>query len=130
VLQLPRQPTKEVRGVRVQGIHALTPELVEGAITAGRRFVHYEWCVSLVFVTLRRPTDIYLLGPDEGGMFRGLPFTILTFLLGWWGLPWGLFFTPVALFTNLRGGRDVTEYVAAYAREAAWAGQAPDGGGQ
>jgi hypothetical protein len=32
----------------------------------------------------------------------------LSLLFGWWGLPWGLIYTPLTLWTNLSGGRDVT----------------------
>jgi hypothetical protein len=28
--------------------------------------------------------------------------------LGWWGVPWGLIYTPLTLWTNLSGGRAVT----------------------
>ncbi|HWB59574.1 MAG TPA: hypothetical protein VG733_08780, partial [Chthoniobacteraceae bacterium] len=41
----------------------------------------------------------------------GLPFTLLTFLLGWWFIWRGPVWTIAALSANLRGGNDVTETV-------------------
>lgn len=49
--------------------------------------------------------------PDETGLKRGLIFSLVSFLLGWWGVPWGLIYTPVTMFTNLSGGQDVTDEV-------------------
>ena len=37
-----------------------------------------------------------------------LAHTTATFLVGWWGIPWGLVYTPMAIFRNLSGGERVT----------------------
>lgn len=37
------------------------------------------------------------------------PYSLLSFLFGWWGIPWGFIWTPMALYTNFSGGRDVTQ---------------------
>jgi hypothetical protein len=75
------------------------------------RWVYYEICISLLFVTLRRPTRPRELPLGEWGAFWGViygaPYTLLTFLLGWWAIPWGLIYTPLALWTNLCGGREL-----------------------
>jgi hypothetical protein len=34
--------------------------------------------------------------------------TLVTVLLGWWGVPFGPVFTCVALYRNLRGGHEHT----------------------
>jgi hypothetical protein len=87
---------------------------LEAELRAGARFVFFEYCISLIFVTLRRPSAVFLLRHSERGLARGLPYTALSILLGWWGLPWGLIYTPLAVFTNLSGGRDVTAEVYAF----------------
>jgi hypothetical protein len=74
----------------------------------GERLVFYEYCISLVFVTLRRPSRLYRLPPDSWGLRPGFRYTLLTLLLGWWGIPWGLIYTPLVLWTNLSGGREIT----------------------
>jgi len=41
-----------------------------------------------------------------------LPWTGLSLLAGWWGIPWGPIWTVQALVTNFRGGKDVTAEIA------------------
>jgi hypothetical protein len=75
---------------------------------ARERLVFYEYCISLIFLSLRRPTAVVRLRPGQYGWFRGLPYTILSLLLGWWCIPWGFLYTPLVLWTNLSGGRLIT----------------------
>ncbi len=95
--------------MRVAGIDGLTSEQLTEELNQGGRFVFYEYCVSCLVFTLRRPTDIIFLRANQHGWVRGLPYTMLSALLGWWGLPWGVIYTPLALATNLAGGCDVTD---------------------
>jgi len=74
----------------------------------GERLVFYEYCISLIFLSLRRPSVVVRLRPGQRGWIKGLPYTILSLLLGWWCLPWGLIYTPLTLWTNLSGGRRIT----------------------
>jgi hypothetical protein len=74
----------------------------------GERLVFFECCVSLVLVTLRRPSRPVRVRSLAGALLRGLPWTLATLLLGWWGVPWGFVYTPLALATNLSGGRALT----------------------
>jgi hypothetical protein len=70
--------------------------------------VFFEVCVALVFLTLRRPSRLYPYRPGWAGWRRGIPYTLVTLLLGWWSIPWGPIYTPLVLWTNLSGGRLVT----------------------
>jgi hypothetical protein len=99
--------------MQIHGIEHLTAEEVDAQLAAGGRLVYYEYCISLIFATLRRPTRVYLLRPDEIGLLRGLPFALISLLLGWWGIPWGIIYTPLTIITDLSGGRDVTAEVRA-----------------
>jgi hypothetical protein len=74
----------------------------------GCRLVFYEYCISLVFITLRRPSRLYRLAPGSSGVVEGLRYTLVSLALGWWGIPWGVLYTPLVLWTNLSGGREVT----------------------
>ena len=94
--------------MRIHGIDGLTAEDLDQAIQYGGRFVFYEYCISCLVFTLRRPSDIIFVHGHEWGWVRGLPYTLVTLLLGWWGLPWGFIYTPLALATNIAGGCDVT----------------------
>ncbi|HXG13072.1 MAG TPA: hypothetical protein VNK04_25160 [Gemmataceae bacterium] len=94
--------------MRIMGAENLTAEEVRAELARGGRLVFFEYCISLVLVTLRRPSPVYLLRAGEHGLLKGLPYTVLSLLLGWWGVPWGFIYTPLTLWTNLAGGRDVT----------------------
>ncbi len=75
---------------------------------AGERLVFFEYCISLVFISLRRPSTVVRLRPGQRGWIKGLPYTVLSLLLGWWCIPWGFVYTPLCLWTNLTGGRPIT----------------------
>jgi hypothetical protein len=95
----------------IHGIDNLTLEDIEREVELGARFVFYEYCISLIVVSARRPSAIYYLPADDWGVVRGLRYCLLTLLFGWWGIPWGLVYSPLTLFNNLGGGCDVTDEV-------------------
>jgi len=95
----------EIRGT--EGMTQLQFELQRGA-----KVVYYQYCVSVILMTFRRPSVIYFLRADENRIAKGLPWTLLTVLAGWWGIPWGPIYSIQSLFTNFRGGKDVTAEVA------------------
>ena len=99
--------------MRVRDLSELTPAQWHALLAAGSRVVFFEYCISLVVLTLRRPSALYVLRPGDRGVVCSLPYTLVSLLLGWWGLPWGILYTPLVLFTNLSGGCDVTAEVRA-----------------
>ncbi len=74
----------------------------------GGRLVLFEYCFSVVVLTFKRSSAVFLLRPQESGFRHGLPYTLFSLLFGWWGIPWGPIYTVGALKTNLGGGKDVT----------------------
>jgi hypothetical protein len=93
---------------RIDGTDGMTHAQLEEEARNGCRFVCYEYCISVLVLTFRRRSDVFFLRPGESALSKGLPYTVLSLFLGWWGFPWGLIYTPMALATNLRGGKDVT----------------------
>ena len=93
----------------IQGIKDLTPGELRHQVELGGRFVFYKYTVSVVVLTFRRSSDIYFVKAGESRVVKGLGWTALTFLLGWWGIPWGPIYSVGSLWTNLRGGEDVTD---------------------
>ncbi|MCL1807280.1 MAG: hypothetical protein FWG31_06230 [Oscillospiraceae bacterium] len=79
----------------------------------GSCFIRYRFCFSLLFFTFMRSSGIYLIRDGESRAAKGLRFTVLTFLAGWWGVPWGPVYSIRSIKTNLRGGIDITENVKA-----------------
>jgi hypothetical protein len=96
------------------GLRPLRPEEVRARVVAGARLVRFEWCVSVLFFTLRRQSPVYLTESWQKRYLRGLRYSLAALLLGPWGVPWGLVWTPWALWVNLTGGVDETDAVLAW----------------
>lgn len=62
----------------------------------------YQGCVSFIAFTTRFRSRYVIDG--RGSAEIALAFSAATFFLGWWGFPFGLIFTPQALYRNARGG--------------------------
>ena len=91
------------------GSRALFPGEVRSRVAAGARLVRFEYCLSLLLFTLRCQSPIYLTESWQERYLRGLGYSILALLLGIWGVPWGLIWTPWAVWVNLTGGVDETD---------------------
>jgi hypothetical protein len=59
-------------------------------------------------MTFKRSSDIHFIKNGESPFMLGLPYTLLSLFLGWWGFPWGPVYTTQAVATNFGGGKDVT----------------------
>ena len=92
----------------IHGIGTMTQAEIMDELKRGGRFVVYRYCFSLVVVTYRRGTDVYFIKAGESAALRGLKWTLLTLVAGWWGFPWGPIFSVQCLYTNLTGGKEVT----------------------
>lgn len=88
-------------------------------IQQGGKFVMFQYCISLLIITFKRPSNIYFIRHDQSAVVKGLPFALLSLVLGWWGIPWGPIYTIESLWVDLRGGRDVTDKVVASMASAA-----------
>ena len=97
--------------IEIRGIERMSAKEVIEEVERGGRFVIYQTVMSFVVVTLRHPTAIHFIRSGQGRVGPGIGYTLQTLLLGWWGIPWGLIYTPMVLITNLCGGKDVTEAV-------------------
>jgi hypothetical protein len=82
-------------------------------IQQGGKFVIYQYCISLLVITFRRSSNVYFIRHEESAVVKGLPFVLLSLVLGWWGIPWGPIYTIQSLWVNLRGGKDMTQEVLA-----------------
>src|SRR5439155_16683285 len=50
--------------------------------SARAKFVLFQYCISIVILTFRRPSDIYFLRQGENCVVKGLPFTLLSLVGG------------------------------------------------
>ena len=72
-------------------------------VTMQSEIARYYTCFSIVFFTMKTTTPYFLVGTDAQQR-SAVTATAITSLLGWWGIPFGLIFTPYCLFQNLKGG--------------------------
>jgi hypothetical protein len=99
--------------MRILGVDGMSAEQIALELERGGRFVVFQYCVSIVVMTFRRPSSIHFVRAGEGAFSKGLVCTLVSLTLGWWGLPWGPIYTIGSVFTNLGGGKDVTREVLA-----------------
>lgn len=69
-------------------------------------YVTYRYAISFLIFTIYGSSAAH----EVNGTTRFLLavfYSLLTLLLGWWGLPWGPIRTIQALFVNLTGGKEV-----------------------
>lgn len=94
--------------MKILGIEGMTPDRLQFEIQRGAKLVCYQYCISIVVMSFRRSSDVYYIPAGQSAVGKGLPWTLLTLIAGWWGIPWGPIFSIQALVTNFRGGKDVT----------------------
>ena len=97
--------------VDIRGIDQMTRSQIAEEVRRGGKFVYFEYCFSIVILTFKQSTDIYFIRSGESQLRYHWPYTLLSLMLGWWGFPWGFIYTPMALYTNFSGGKDVTAVV-------------------
>lgn len=74
----------------------------------GGKFVIYNYSISIIVYSWKASSGIYLVRGHESAALKGWFFTLVSLLLGWWGIPWGPIFTIQSIGKNLSGGHDVT----------------------
>lgn len=107
----PRAESPPARETARPPAPAIPPAEVWDRLADGAIAVRYEYCVSLLACSLRFRSRVHLLDTWEGRYIRGVPYSLLSLLLGWWGLPWGPVLTLRACWVNSCGGIDVTDEV-------------------
>jgi hypothetical protein len=96
---------------KIRGIEGMRQGELDFEIQRGAKFVLFQYCISVIILTFRRPSDIYFIRQGEKALVKGLPFTLLSLVAGWWGIPWGPIYTIQSVYNNSCGGKDVTQAV-------------------
>lgn len=96
---------------RIIGLDGMTRDELNAELALGARFVVYHYCISIFIMSIRQGSEIHFIRARKSARVRGLRFSAISMLIGWWGLPWGPVFTVQSLWTNLCGGKDVTDAV-------------------
>lgn len=77
----------------------------------GARFVVFPYVISILILTFQRSSAVVYLPPGASALAKGAPYLLISLLCGWWGFPFGLIFTPIAIVRVLAGGKDVTDQI-------------------
>ncbi|WP_395742417.1 hypothetical protein [Prosthecobacter sp.] len=95
-------------GRPMSGTEGMTIQQVEDDVLRGGRFRIFRWNFSLVVMSFQRSSGIHYIRAGHGPGAHALPWTLLSMMVGWWGIPWGIVFTIQTIYTNCMGGKDVT----------------------
>lgn len=99
--------------MRIKNIDGLRAEDLEYAASQGAKFVFFPFTISLLVITFKQTSGVYMVKPGEKTFRRAWPFLLISVLFGWWGIPFGPKFTWDAIKACLNGGKDVTDDVMA-----------------
>jgi hypothetical protein len=97
--------------MKIKGIDDMTMAAIQHEVANGGKFVIYPYCISVIILSFKRSSPVYFIKAGDNAFTKGLPFSLISFLLGWWGIPWGIIYTIGALVTNSGGGKNVTAEV-------------------
>jgi hypothetical protein len=99
--------------MKIKNIGELSPYDLQHEVSKGGRFIYFPYTLSFGVITLRRTSSVYLIRAGEKRTTPRVTLTLVSFLFGWWGIPFGPKYTIKAIKTNLRGGKNVTNEVMA-----------------
>jgi hypothetical protein len=97
----------------IKGLEGMSNEQLDLELNKGGKFVIFEYTISILIMTFKRPSAIHFVKYGEGSFGKALPYVLITLLFGWWGIPWGPIYSIGSLITDLGGGKDVTNEVIA-----------------
>lgn len=95
----------------INGLENITHQQLAQELAQGAKFVVYSYAISAIILTFKRGSEIHYIRPGESAVAKGMPYTLISLVAGWWGIPFGPIFTILALAVNLGGGKDVTHEV-------------------
>lgn len=89
-----------------------------GKVTAQPRYAIFYEVKSFIFMTTQSVIQgIFCSGCAEKKAFKA---TAITWILGWWGVPWGPIYSVQALLNNMVGGQQPANVNAKLAAHQAW----------
>ena len=105
--------------MKIVGAENMSPDQMRFEIQRGAKLVYFQYAISILVLSFRRNSNIYFIPAGESGFSKSLPWTLLSLVAGWWGIPWGPIWTIQALITNFKGGKDITAEITAHLQPAA-----------
>src|SRR6266540_1310862 len=82
----------------------MSPDQLRHEVERGGRFVIFEYCISILVLSFKRVSGVHFIKAEDSAFRKGVLYSAISLLLGWWGIPWGPIWTVSTLVTNCRGG--------------------------
>lgn len=99
--------------MKIKNIDGLSASDLQEKVNEGGHFVYFAYTISLILVTFKRTSGVYLVKREESIAVRSIFYSLISLLFGWWAIPFGPKYTVESIRTNFRGGKDVTDEVMA-----------------
>jgi len=99
--------------LKIVGAEGHNADSLRQAVEGGAKFVIYSYNFSLVVMSSSDRQISIFIPAGQNRIMKGLPFTLISLVFGWWGIPWGIIYTLQSLHQNLLGGNDVTQQMLA-----------------
>jgi hypothetical protein len=99
--------------MKIKNIEGLSVADLQTEVNSGGKFVIYSYAGSIIIMTFKRPSDIYFIKSDENAVDKGLVYSFISLVFGWWGIPWGPVYTIKSFITNFGGGKNMTDEITA-----------------
>lgn len=97
--------------MKIIGAENITRVELQSELENGGRFVVFKFCFSILIMTFRRSSTVFFVRAGQSPFRYSWKYILITLFFGWWGIPWGLIYTPGCLFNQLKGGTDCTQEV-------------------
>jgi hypothetical protein len=104
-------PALDLRSI--SGVQGMSVADLQQAVAAGGKFVRFQFCVSVLVLSFKRSSPIIFVRPGESAFAKGLSYSLISLVAGWWGIPWGPIWTLTTVAENIAGGKDLTPFVLA-----------------
>jgi hypothetical protein len=103
--------TRALAGIK--GLGGMTDAELQAEVQRGAVFVRYQYCISVLVMTFKRSSAIHFIKAGRSRVGPGAAYSAISFICGWWGIPWGPIWTISTMTTNFNGGKDLTAAVVA-----------------
>lgn len=97
--------------MKTKNTEGLTLFEIKQLIQQGGKFVVFPYTVSAVLMSFKKDSAIYFIRPGENTLKYSFTYFLSNLILGWWGFPFGPFYTIIALYYHLIGGKDCTQLI-------------------
>jgi hypothetical protein len=95
----------------IAGMENMSDAEINEELEKGAKFIVYEFTFSILIMTFKRPSKVFFIKAGEGRVGKGMIYTFISLLFGWWGIPWGPIYTIMSMVTNFGGGKDMTQEI-------------------